>query len=51
MGKKNVLVVDLSYPDPDNLKSYVNDLISSGGALHGLGWATAHLEKLKNQRL
>jgi len=23
----------------------------SGGALHGLGWATAHPEKLKNQQL
>jgi len=25
--------------------------IPSGGALHGLGWATAHPKKLKNQRL
>jgi len=25
--------------------------VASGGALYGLGWATAHPEKLKNQRL
>jgi len=32
-------------------KVEVQTLATSGGALHGLGWATAHPEKLKNQRL
>ncbi|AES66913.1 hypothetical protein MTR_2g083320 [Medicago truncatula] len=40
--------------DPQSIVDSVNaDVapINRGGALHGLGWATAHPEKLKNQRL
>jgi len=34
-----------------DITAWTEWLAGSGGALHWLGWATAHPEKLKNQRL